>query len=114
MAHSDWKLDSLTSSYVEEDTPWDDILNIINNEDDDNLDSRNSLQLVVEISRNTKILEKLFHIPLLRMISFSYLLQRYLIIKILKKIKLNYRTKREKQQIFNIYTIKLFSLSIHI
>lgn len=56
----------MTSSYVEDDTPWDDIVVPMYKDDDDDTDTQTSLQLVVEISRNTKILEKLFYAPLLR------------------------------------------------
>ncbi|XP_022177830.1 neuronal acetylcholine receptor subunit beta-4-like [Myzus persicae] len=67
VSHSDWRLDSMTSSYVEDSTPWDDIVASINNVDGSAEDGppQYSLQLVVEISRNTKILEKLFCVPLI-------------------------------------------------
>lgn len=67
MAHSDWKLDRMTSSYVEDSTPWDDILASVSYADNfGSFSNTISLQIVVEISRNTKILEKLFYVPLIR------------------------------------------------
>lgn len=73
IAHSDWKLDRITSTYVQDSvTPWDDIVASINDHDGDGSseDSKHvSLQLVIHISRNTKILQKLFYTPLIRMIS---------------------------------------------
>lgn len=68
MAHSDWKLDKMTSSYVEDKILWDDIImDPINNDNDSKDPKAIALQLVVEISRNTKIFDKLFYIPLIRM-----------------------------------------------
>lgn len=64
--HSDWKLDEMASSYVQENTPWDDILASVINENSKEF-RQVSLQLTLKISRNTKILEKLFYVPLLRM-----------------------------------------------
>lgn len=63
VSHSDWKLDRVTSFYVEEKTPWDDIIAAISSSEDD--PPQTSLQLVVEISRNTKIFDKLFYVPLI-------------------------------------------------
>ncbi|XP_027844786.2 acetylcholine receptor subunit alpha-like [Aphis gossypii] len=63
VSHSDWKLDRVTSFYVEEKTPWDDIMAAISSSEDD--PPQTSLQLVVEISRNTKIFDKLFYVPLI-------------------------------------------------
>ncbi|XP_025190280.1 neuronal acetylcholine receptor subunit beta-4 [Melanaphis sacchari] len=66
VSHSDWKLNRMTSSYVEDKTPWDDIvasMNSISNSEDDS--TQNALKLELEISRNTKILEKLFYAPLI-------------------------------------------------
>jgi len=64
VVHSDWRLDKITSSYVDDTTPWDNIVASI--KDDDSEDSKQlSLQIVVEISRNTKFLEKLFYAPLI-------------------------------------------------
>lgn len=80
VAHSDWKLDSMTSSYVEDDTPWDDVVvSMYRDDDDDDADTQTSLQLVVEISRNTKILEKLFYAPLIREYEqrYEYCAERY-------------------------------------
>ncbi|XP_015376751.1 PREDICTED: neuronal acetylcholine receptor subunit beta-4-like [Diuraphis noxia] len=67
VSHTDWILEKMTSSYVEDSTPWDDIVASINNVDNSAKDGppQYSLQLVVEISRNTKILEKLFYVPLI-------------------------------------------------
>lgn len=59
----------MTSFYVLNDqTPWDEVIATINKDEDQNTSDfkQVSLQLTVEISRNTKILEKLFYIPLLR------------------------------------------------
>lgn len=67
MAHSDWKLDKMTSSYVEDKILWDDIMDPINNDNDSKDPKAIALQLVLEISRNTKIFDKLFYIPLIRM-----------------------------------------------
>lgn len=74
VSHSDWRLDRMTGSYVEDSTPWDDIVAAINDVDSSSKDggpTQYSLQIVVEISRNTKILEKLFYVPLIRMIFVS-------------------------------------------
>jgi len=72
VSHSDWKLDRVTSFYVEEKTPWDDIMAAISSSEDD--PPQTSLQLVVEISRNTKIFDKLFYAPLIRMIFIFFFL----------------------------------------
>lgn len=74
LSHTDWRLDKMTSSYVEDSTPWDDIVASINNVGSSAEDGppQYSLQLVVEISRNTKILEKLFYVPLIRMIFLHF------------------------------------------
>lgn len=76
VAHSDWKLNSLTSSYVEDNTPWDDILASLDDSGSDD-PKQVSLQLVVEISRNTKIFETLFYAPLIctaTFLSFTFIL----------------------------------------
>ncbi|XP_001950122.2 neuronal acetylcholine receptor subunit beta-4 [Acyrthosiphon pisum] len=68
VSHSDWRLDRMTGSYVEDSTPWDDIVAAINDVDRSSADNgppQYSLELMVEISRNTKILEKLFCVPLI-------------------------------------------------
>ncbi|XP_026813463.1 neuronal acetylcholine receptor subunit alpha-7 [Rhopalosiphum maidis] len=66
ISHSDWKLDRVTSFYVEDRTPWDDIMESMNGISRSVEDpSKDSLKLVVEISRNTKIFEKLFYTPLI-------------------------------------------------
>jgi len=69
-AHSDWKLDGMASTYVEDNTPWDDIAASLVNEGGNNAKRRPpkqvSLQLVMEISRNTKMFETLFYSPLIR------------------------------------------------
>jgi hypothetical protein len=71
ISHSDWKLDRVTSFYVEDRTPWDDIMESMNGISRSVEDpSKDSLKLVVEISRNTKIFEKLFYAPLICMILF--------------------------------------------
>lgn len=69
----------MTSSYVEDDTPWDDVVVSLNKDDDDDTDTQTSLQLVVEISRNTKILEKLFYAPLICEYEqgYEYCVERY-------------------------------------
>lgn len=69
----------MTVSYVKDSTPWDDIVAAINDVDSSSKDdgsTQYSLQIVVEISRNTKILEKLFYVPLIRMI-FIYIFKLF-------------------------------------
>jgi len=61
----------MTGSYVGDSTPWDDIVAAINEVDSSSADDgppQYSLELMVEISRNTKIFEKLFYVPLIRTI----------------------------------------------
>ncbi|XP_060839694.1 neuronal acetylcholine receptor subunit beta-4-like [Rhopalosiphum padi] len=66
ISHSDWKLDRVTSFYVEDRTPWDDIMESMNGISRSVEDpSKDSLKLVLKISRNTKIFEKLFYAPLI-------------------------------------------------
>lgn len=94
MARSDWKLDKMTSSYVEDSILWDDIMGFINNDNDSKDPKVIALQLVVEISRNTKILEKLFYIPLMRMFFYLFFLIFYkhaetILLKIAKKKKID-------------------------
>lgn len=64
MDHSDWKLDNMTSFYTDDNTPWDDVIASING--DYSADEQNSLQINIELSRNTKVFEKLFYGPLIR------------------------------------------------
>lgn len=78
VSHSDWRLDRITGAYVEDSTPWDDIVAAINEVYSSSADHRDppqyALELVLEISRNTKILEKLFYVPLIRTIFINIFL----------------------------------------
>ncbi|XP_050534949.1 acetylcholine receptor subunit alpha isoform X2 [Daktulosphaira vitifoliae] len=63
--HSEWKLNRILSSYIEETTPWSEIVIYIADENTSVHFNDISLKLEIEISRQPTFIEKIFYIPLI-------------------------------------------------